>query len=113
VEDAETSTAIFLICYTTVMYAVYILTNKTNDVLYVGCTHNLSQRTEVHASKLIPTSFSARYNTVKLVYYELFDNEMEAYRREYQLKNWHREWKRNLITCTNPKWQDLSSTLQP
>ncbi len=95
------------------MLAVYILTNRTNDVLYVGCTSCLSQRTYVHELKLLPRSFSARYNVVKLVYYELCDNKTSAYRREHQLKNWHREWKRNLITNFNPKWKDLVDTLQP
>jgi putative endonuclease len=28
--------------------------------------------------------------------------------REKQLKNWHREWKINLITQFNPGWKDLS-----
>ena len=95
------------------MPAIYILTNRTNHVLYVGCTTCLSKRTYVHLLKLLPRSFSARYNTMKLVYYEFFDDKMDAYRRERQLKNWHREWKRNLVTHFNPKWQDLVDTLRP
>ena len=31
----------------------------------------------------------------------------EAIRREKQLKNWHREWKINLIESENPEWRDL------
>ncbi len=95
------------------MPAVYILTNRTNFALYIGCTSDLNQRTYVHLLKLVPTSFSARYNTLKLVYYELFEDETTAYRREHQLKNWHRAWKRKLITDFNPKWADLVDTLEP
>ncbi len=31
-----------------------------------------------------------------------------AIQREKQLKNWHREWKINLIESINPDWKDLS-----
>jgi predicted GIY-YIG superfamily endonuclease len=29
-----------------------------------------------------------------------------AINREKQLKNWHRDWKINLINQFNPKWKD-------
>jgi len=35
----------------------------------------------------------------------------DAIHREKQLKNWHRQWKVNLITEFNPQWQDLSDCL--
>jgi len=31
-----------------------------------------------------------------------------AIEREKQLKNWHRDWKINLIRQMNPQWKDLS-----
>ena len=31
-----------------------------------------------------------------------------AIAREKQLKNWHREWKLNLIESENPNWVDLA-----
>jgi putative endonuclease len=35
--------------------------------------------------------------------------EMEpAILREKQLKNWHRQWKINLINAENPHWVDLA-----
>ncbi len=95
------------------MPAVYILTNRTNYALYIGATNCLNRRTYEHILKLVPSSFSAHYNTLKLVYYEIFDDELTAFRREHQLKNWHRQWKRNLITNANPKWHDLTDTLLP
>ena len=31
-----------------------------------------------------------------------------AIEREKQIKNWHREWKNNLVKEINPDWKDLS-----
>jgi putative endonuclease len=45
---------------------------------------------------------------VKLVYYEETDEVESAINREKQLKNWHRDWKTNLINHFNPDWRDLS-----
>lgn len=42
-----------------------------------------------------------------LVYYEIFDDIQDAIIREKQLKNWHRDWKINLIESFNPNWKDL------
>jgi len=86
--------------------AVYILTNKTNAVLYVGVTSNLPKRIQEHRDKQV-IGFSKRYNLTKLVYYELLDRMEQAIRREKQLKNWHRQWKINLIEQNNPDWNDL------
>ena len=46
---------------------VYIMTNKWNEVFYVGVTSNLSVRVKQHILKLNPNSFTARYNLYKLV----------------------------------------------
>ena len=37
-----------------IMYYVYILTNKTNRVLYTGVTNDLLKRIEEHKAKLNP-----------------------------------------------------------
>ena len=50
------------------MYYVYILTNKTNRVLYTGVTNDLLKRIEEHKAKLNPNAFTARYNVHKLVF---------------------------------------------
>ncbi len=42
-----------------------------------------------------------------MLYYENFDNIINAIEREKQLKNWHREWKINLIKTKNPNLKDL------
>ncbi len=91
-------------------YYVYILTNKSNKVLYIGVTNDLLRRIYEHKKKLIP-NFTKKYNLTKLVYYEITDNIECAIRREKQLKNWHRDWKINLITQNNKEWKDLSEEL--
>jgi len=89
-------------------YYVYILTNRYNNVLYIGVTNNLVRRTYEHKNKLVE-GFSKRYNLIKLVYYETTGSIESAIEREKQLKNWHRDWKINLINQFNPEWKDLSN----
>lgn len=89
-------------------YFVYILTNKANNkVLYIGVTNNLERRIYEHKNKLVE-GFSKKYNLNKLIYYEMTSDVNSAINREKQLKNWHRDWKINLINQFNPKWKDLS-----
>jgi len=88
-------------------YCVYILTNKTNKVLYIGVTNDLVRRMFEHKNKLVD-GFTEKYNLTKLVYYETTTEVESAIQREKQLKNWHRDWKINLITQFNPEWKDLS-----
>jgi putative endonuclease len=88
-------------------YYVYILTNKSNKVIYIGVTNDLDRRMFEHKNKLVE-GFTKRYNLVKLVYYEMTGDVQSAIRREKQLKNWHRDWKINLIKQFNPEWNDLS-----
>jgi len=56
--------------------------------------------------------FTAKYNVNKLVYLETTTDPLCAIKREKQLKNWHRDWKINLITKFNPKWDDLAEGLE-
>ncbi len=88
-------------------FYVYMMTNYSKT-LYIGMTNNLMRRVLEHRYKLDP-GFTAKYNITKLVYFEHFSSAMEAIAREKQLKNWHREWKINLIETVNKEWKDLSS----
>ena len=88
-------------------YYVYILTNKSNNVLYIGVTNDLIRRIFEHKNKLVE-GFTKKYNLRKLVYYEATNDIEGAINREKQLKNWHRDWKINLIDQFNPDWKDLS-----
>ena len=88
-------------------YFVYILTNKSDKVLYIGVTNNLERRMYEHRNKMID-GFTKRYNLTKLVYFEETSDVRSAIERGKQLKNWHRDWKIKLINEFNPEWRDLS-----
>ena len=88
-------------------YYVYILSNWNNRVLYIGVTNNLIRRLYEHKNKLFK-GFTAKYNTDKLVYFEVTTDAYSAISREKQLKNWSRKKKDNIINTINPFWNDLS-----
>lgn len=67
-------------------YFVYIMTNRTNKVLYTGITNNLERRIGEHKGRRVPRSFTARYNLTKLVFYEYFETPGAAIAREKQIK---------------------------
>ncbi len=69
-------------------------------------THDLIKRTYQHKNHIVD-SFTKKYNIHELVYFEEYDRAIDAIKREKQLKNWHREWKINLIRSTNPCMKDL------
>ena len=88
-------------------YYVYIMTNVSDAVLYVGVTNDLQRRIYEHKNKLVK-GFSEKYNLYKLVYYEETNDIKSAIAREKQLKNWRRQWKVNLIKAENPGFSDLN-----
>ena len=92
-------------------YYVYIITNKKDGVLYIGETRRLKKRIYQHKNKVHPSTFSARYNLDKLVYFEEFEIEKKAKLREKQMKKWNRAWKIELIEKNNPNWEDLYCNL--
>ena len=87
-------------------YYVYILTNQYNTVFYIGVTNNLERRSFEHKNKVV-AGFTSKYKINKLVFFEEYNDVKEALTREKQLKNWHREWKINLIKDLNPTFKDL------
>ncbi|WP_299555547.1 GIY-YIG nuclease family protein [Seonamhaeicola sp.] len=93
-------------------YWVYIITNKPNGVLYIGVTGGLDDRMERHVAGK-GAFFAVKYKLKILVYYEEFQFIEDAIKREKQLKNWHRQWKINLIESVNPNWDNLWSPLDP
>ena len=60
---------------------VYILTNYSRTVLYIGVTSDLYFRIKDHKEKLHPDSFTAKYNCNILVYFEQFSTIEEANRK--------------------------------
>jgi putative endonuclease len=87
-------------------YYVYIMASS-KGTLYTGVTDNLERRILEHKNKLV-AGFTSKYNINRLVYYEETKDIREALNREKQIKSWRRNKKVDLITSSNPKWQDLS-----
>jgi len=86
---------------------IYIMSNSNRTVLYIGVTSNLYIRLNEHKTG-IGSKFTRKYNCTDIIYFEGFHFIEEAIAREKQLKNWHRDWKFNLIKEKNPKLKDLS-----
>ena len=87
-------------------YYVYILTNKTNKVLYTGVTSDLKRRVYEHKHKLVE-GFTKKYNVNRLVYYEVTNDVYAAISREKQIKGGPRQRKVDLINSVNKEWRDL------
>jgi len=87
-------------------YYVYIVTNFNNTTFYIGVTNDLERRIYEHKEET-KESFTKLYHLGKLVYFEECSDIEAAIAREKQLKNWHRQWKINLIKSINPQLQDL------
>ena len=93
-------------------YYVYVLTNFTNTTFYIGVTNNLERRVLEHKSGLI-SGFTEQYRVTKLIYFEYYSRIEDAIAREKQLKNWHKDWKFNLIREKNPRLLDLFVIYHP
>jgi len=93
------------------VFAVYIMTNFHNTVLYTGITNNIYRRVWEHQQKQKTKNFTAKYNIKKLVYYETYEDIEAALNREKQIKAGSRQKKINLIDSINPDWKDLYNDL--
>ncbi len=88
-------------------FHVYILSNKNRTTFYIGVTNDIKRRTLEHKSGF-GSKFTHKYNLTDLLYIEKYEDIREAIQREKQLKNWHREWKLNLIESYNPEMVDIA-----
>ena len=88
-------------------YYVYILTNKTDQVMYIGVTNDLYRRLYEHKNDLVE-GFTKKYRVHKLVYFEQTNDVHSALTREKELKGWRRSRKNALVETVNPQWIDLS-----
>ena len=82
------------------------MANDRNGTLYVGVTSDLPRRVYEHKNSIMK-GFTSKYQLNKLVYYEVFDDELTAIQREKNLKKYNRNWKKDLIESQNPEWADL------
>jgi len=86
---------------------VYILASQRRGTLYIGVTANLARRLFEHRNGATQ-GFTERYGVHHLVHVDQCATMPLAIAREKQLKNWHRDWKINLIEAGNPNWDDLA-----
>lgn len=94
------------------MYFVYILTNKSNEVMYIGVTNDLQRRLYEHNNELVD-GFTKKYHVHKLVYYESYKDVKDAILREKRLKGLLGIRKNELVESINSDWTDLSNKLFP
>jgi putative endonuclease len=87
---------------------VYIMSNKNRTTFYIGVTNAIKRRVLEHKTG-IGSAFTKKYNLADLVHYEIIEGMDECIQREKQLKNWHRDWKINLIKEDNPEMVDLAA----
>ena len=88
-------------------YYVYIMSNRTNGVLYVGVTNDLVRRVYEHKNHMDKNSFTSKYQVTKLVYFEQTQDVKAALEREKQIKGWKRDRKMALVLESNPRMLDL------
>jgi putative endonuclease len=88
--------------------AVYIITNRGHTVLYTGVTDDLYRRVHEHRLHADPSSFTARYNADRLVWFETLSSIVAAIAREKQIKGGSRADKMRLVEAMNPEWKNLA-----
>ncbi|MCX6812322.1 MAG: GIY-YIG nuclease family protein [Candidatus Berkelbacteria bacterium] len=76
-------------------YFTYIILCD-NGKYYVGHSSDVDRRFERHSSKN-GAKFTAQNTPVKILWKQEFNTEIEAIRREKQIKGWSRAKKENLI----------------
>jgi len=91
-------------------YFIYIVSNFKRTTFYIGVTNNLQRRVLEHKKGLID-GFSKQYNLHDLIYFEEYPSIKDAITREKQLKNWHRDWKINLIKSVNPNMIEIDTEI--
>jgi len=93
-------------------YFVYIVTNHTKTVLYIGVTNDLQRRLYEHfENRGKPLTFAGKFHCYNLIYYEHYSHIDAAIAREKELKDWNRTKKVNLINSINPSWAFLNDEI--
>src|SRR5262245_18720983 len=87
-------------------YYVYILTNVTRNVMYIGVTNDLGRRVSEHRNGE-GGAFTRQYKVSTLVHVEEYQDVEDALAREKQINGRRRSKKDALIEAANPFWADL------
>ncbi|GAB4030840.1 GIY-YIG nuclease family protein [Spirosoma gilvum] len=91
---------------------MYITTNDTCNVLYIGMTNDLIRRMQEHfENKGKPETFAGKYCCYNLVYWEPHQYVLNAIDREKEIKKWRREKKEALIREFNPEMRFLNKEI--
>lgn len=77
------------------IWYLYILRCRDNSY-YTGVTKDIAQRLDRHNSGK-GAKYTKSRRPCELVYYEEYDNEVIARRRELEVKGWRREKKHALV----------------
>ena len=94
------------------IYYVYMMQSVSRHALYIGMMSNLRRRVWGHKNHR-REGFTDTYNCTRLVYWESFDDVVNAINREKKLQGWRREKKEWLIARKNPGWKDLAANWYP
>jgi putative endonuclease len=93
-------------------YFIYITTNPSFTVLYIGVTNNLERRIcEHYLNRGKEDSFAGKFYCYNLLYYEHYQYIQHAISREKELKGWVKKKKLELIKTQNPKLNFLNNEL--
>ncbi len=81
------------------MFDIYAIYNKAHNRIYIGQTHNIKERLELHNFHMFKNSYTARYSgNWELIYQEKVLDRKTALKREKQLKSYKgREFVRKFI----------------
>ncbi|MCK5466700.1 GIY-YIG nuclease family protein [Candidatus Parcubacteria bacterium] len=91
-------------------FYIYILTNYSKTVLYIGFTNDIIRRTIEHKNDL-GCKFTKKYKLKYLIYFEQCEDVYSMMERKKEIKKWRRKKKDNLVKSTNPNLNDLSDKL--
>ncbi len=67
------------------MFVVYILQSTKFNQFYIGVTHDLLKRFEMHNRGY--SKSTKPYKPWIVIYQEIYDNKQDAYKREFYLKH--------------------------
>ncbi len=92
-------------------YYVYCMASSRNGTLYLGVTSDLVRRIYQHKTKTL-RGFTAKYGVNQLVWYECYDDPINAIAREKELKKWRRRVETRVDReDSNPDWIDLYDSI--
>ena len=89
-------------------YYAYIIASTAgrNATLHAGVTNNLERRVWEHQQRNKDT-FAGKYGAVRVVWYQEFDQVLDAIDAEKRIKGWRRSKKIAMIESENPEWRNL------